>query len=429
VADFNEDGNPDIVISQTDSSRVAILFGRGDGTFPSRSLISLADAPQIGATGDLNGDGHVDLVFATASGVTVLLGRGDGTFLPAQSYPTLAQPAALRLADLDEDGRPDLIFPDEAGRALHVLWQNAQGGFAPESAFATRGNGPDAVVIGDFNHDGHLDVATSDYGYAVYGWYVSVFLGTGSRSLAPVTGYNANVNPVTVSAADLDGNGSTDLLSAGDLGGFTILINRGDGTFDRLPFGTGVGQDGLSDATLVDLDGDGSPDFAATTANGVLVARGLGGGQFAPADTLIAAPTQRTIVASDLNHDTRPDLVTTGWSNTTSRGVTVLLNQTPTVSAAPGAPALAFDAPRPNPVRHGVAFEFSLPEDGQTSLTVYDLAGRLVTTLASGVQTGGAHRAYWDLRARNGRHVASGIYFARLRAGTRELVRRVEVLR
>jgi VCBS repeat protein len=50
--------------------------------------------------------------------------------------------------------------------------------------------------------------------------------------LLPAAKYNDTIVPVSISAADLNGDGFLDLLSAGDMGGFTVLINRGDGNFD-----------------------------------------------------------------------------------------------------------------------------------------------------------------------------------------------------
>jgi hypothetical protein len=422
VADFDGDGNPDLAISQPDSSRVVVLFGRGDGTFPWREMIPLASPPDVGATSDLNGDGHADLVLATSTGVVVLMGKGDGTFLPPQLYPTQSKPwGSLEIADLDNDGKPDLVFPD-FGQAVHVLWQDAQGGFAAESTYATSGEHPDDVVVGDLNHDGYLDVATSDYGHAICCWHISVLLNQGGRSFLPAAKYNDTIDPISICTADLDRNGSLDLLSAGDMGGFTVLINRGDGSFDPTYASGGEGTDALWDTKIVDLDREGNPDLVEATQEGVLINRGIISGQFVLTDTLIMSTVPRSIVPADLNHDMRPDLVTAGV------GATVFLNQTPTVSATPHGPLFAFDAPRPNPARHDVSFDFSLPGSAKSCLAIYDPAGRHVATLAMGRLSAGAHRVSWNLQGQAGRRVGAGVYFARLDVGLKQIVRRIEVL-
>ena len=70
----------------------------------------------------------------------------------------------------------------------------------------------------------------------------------------------------------------------------------------------------------------------------------------------------------------------------------------------------------PNPVRTESAVRYSLPERGVVSLTVYDIQGKLVRTLASGVAQPGNHVAHWDGHWTGGQAAAPGIYFARLRA-------------
>jgi len=92
-----------------------------------------------------------------------------------------------------------------------------------------------------------------------------------------------------------------------------------------------------------------------------------------------------------------------------------------------GSPALAFAAPAPNPATTSAAFRFSLSRDGAAKLAVYDAAGRFVRVLADGETTAGAHGAAWDLRDASGRNAGAGLYFARLEAEGRTLVRRIAV--
>jgi hypothetical protein len=84
-----------------------------------------------------------------------------------------------------------------------------------------------------------------------------------------------------------------------------------------------------------------------------------------------------------------------------------------TVVAAP-----TLFAARPNPTSSATEIAFALPADGAATLRVYDVAGRLVRTLAEGPTTAGVHHARWDGLDARGRAVRSGIYFAKLTAGT-----------
>jgi flagellar hook assembly protein FlgD len=74
-------------------------------------------------------------------------------------------------------------------------------------------------------------------------------------------------------------------------------------------------------------------------------------------------------------------------------------------------------------------FRFAVPQATQVKLEVYDLAGRHVRTLVDGLVQAGWQTARWDGRSDAGARVASGVYFCRLEAGTRELSRKVVVLK
>jgi len=88
---------------------------------------------------------------------------------------------------------------------------------------------------------------------------------------------------------------------------------------------------------------------------------------------------------------------------------------------------LALAPASPNPATRGTTLRFSLPLGASIRLGVYDTAGRLVRTLASGTTAAGEHAATWDLRDGSGRLVGAGLYFAGLEAGGRTLVRRIAV--
>jgi probable HAF family extracellular repeat protein len=105
-------------------------------------------------------------------------------------------------------------------------------------------------------------------------------------------------------------------------------------------------------------------------------------------------------------------------------------------------PAAALDAPTgrgavlrfagavPNPVRDRARFSFELPAAGRASLTIYDLAGRVVRELASGWFAAGPASLAWDGRGDDGAPTAPGAYLARLvteapaGSGARSTVRR-----
>ncbi len=90
-------------------------------------------------------------------------------------------------------------------------------------------------------------------------------------------------------------------------------------------------------------------------------------------------------------------------------------------------PVLGQNVPNPfNPLTH---ISFDLPDGGQTSLVVYDVAGRQVRTLVTGTLPAGGHTFSWNGADDAGRQVGAGVYLYQLRSGTIDEVRRMTLVR
>ncbi|HUI42336.1 MAG TPA: FG-GAP-like repeat-containing protein, partial [Terriglobia bacterium] len=181
VGDFNRDSNLDLAVANYASNTISILLGRGDGTFRPGTNAKTIEGPIALAAADLNGDSKLDLIVATPgysrteNDVVVLLGNGDGTFQTAVRYPVSGTPAAVVTGDFNNDGKVDVAVANSGSDALTILLGHGDGTF--QAATDQPGAGAlDAVAIGDFNHDGNLDVAGSYAG----GTSASVFLEQGS---------------------------------------------------------------------------------------------------------------------------------------------------------------------------------------------------------------------------------------------------------
>lgn len=88
---------------------------------------------------------------------------------------------------------------------------------------------------------------------------------------------------------------------------------------------------------------------------------------------------------------------------------------------------VALSAPSPNPVRGEGVLRFALPRASHVSLALFDPNGREVLSLVRGERDAGEHAVRWSARDADGRALPAGVYFARLVAGGRSLVRRVIV--
>lgn len=78
--------------------------------------------------------------------------------------------------------------------------------------------------------------------------------------------------------------------------------------------------------------------------------------------------------------------------------------------------SLFLNRPAPNPVTAAASIQFGIPTAGEAELTIYDLSGRIVTSLKTGELETGTHSLYWNGTAGNGNAVPSGIYFMKLTA-------------
>ena len=100
----------------------------------------------------------------------------------------------------------------------------------------------------------------------------------------------------------------------------------------------------------------------------------------------------------------------------------------PVPSASPDAGPRLHPA-SPNPFNPRTTISFEIGTDGQVAVAVYDVAGRLVTTLADRVFPAGAHSLLWDGKDRLGREVVSGNYFARLQTSQAVRVQKMMLVR
>ncbi len=109
-----------------------------------------------------------------------------------------------------------------------------------------------------------------------------------------------------------------------------------------------------------------------------------------------------------------------------------LLTTAPIVSAAPTAESRFFFAGAgPNPAGGATTWRFTLPAAAEVNLSVYDVRGRLVRQLSSGLREAGEHAVAWNGRDAGGRDVAAGTYFGKLKVGGQrgsEQVRKIIIL-
>jgi hypothetical protein len=207
LADLNGDGLLDVAVTNYSSGDVSVLLGRGDGTFEPQRRFDATTAPLALAVGNLNGDSVPDLVAvdslaSSRSTVAVLPGRGDGTFRPEQSFPVISAggypPATVQVADLNKDGHPDLVLGGLGGREIPVLLGNGDGTFSTGPVLEAKDLSGYALLVADVNGDGNPDILNT-----TAGGDVELFLGRGDGTFQDPQSFFAGQLPTSMTLVDL----------------------------------------------------------------------------------------------------------------------------------------------------------------------------------------------------------------------------------
>jgi hypothetical protein len=367
--DLNGDGHLDVVVAN-DNGTVSVLLNDGAGNFPThKDLGTSGGTSQSVAVADLNGDGHLDIAFtsATAFAVTntvdVLLGDGTGNFGPENSFATGQQPFSVAVGDLNGDSHPDLAVANANSGTASVLLGDGAGSFGPKTDFTTGGSAT-AVAIGDVNADSHLDLVVSDQ----HSNTVAVLLGNGAGVFTVEANVVTEFAPSDVAIRDLNEDGHLDIAATSSVvNAIAVMLGDGTGNFGpKTDFATGSTPFEGSLA-VGDLNGDGHLDLAAAARNTakVSVLLGDGAGSFAPRADFATGSQPRAVAIGDLNGDSRPDLAV---ANEASNSISVLLNG----QVAPQAPTIGA-------VQAGngqVTVSWSAPAlDGGSPITAYVVTG------------------------------------------------------
>jgi hypothetical protein len=199
VGDFNGDGIPDLIITFPD--HVSILLGIGNGGFRSPVNISTGAGTRAAAIGDMNQDGFFDIVVVNNTGpsagsITVYLGNGDGTFRTGASVTTSNLIAGLAIGDMNGDGHLDVVSADSTANTVSVRLGDGSGNLAATAtATGTLAGIATAITVADMNGDGNLDVVVA-FGTTAANATVTVLLSSitgGQLSLgSPIGGGSAS---------------------------------------------------------------------------------------------------------------------------------------------------------------------------------------------------------------------------------------------
>jgi hypothetical protein len=333
VGDFNKDGYVDLVVTNSNpnyvvSNKISILSGEPGGIFGAPIPITVGNGPSSVVVADFNNDGDLDIAVTNLDDntVTILFGNGDFTFRMANAVSVGLGPLFLidgtfhhtKGNDRHTKGN-DIVTANcgvndvnqctQGNGNLSVLLGNGTGNIQPFRNIDFNGS-PTSLTAGDFNRDGNMDLAVSSSGFGPTDpGAVTILLGIGDGNFRTAARYPLLAAPIGLTTADLNGDGKLDLACRtseddripGSRAALAVLFGNGDGTFNQPALFNGGVTLGIATTSIVlDANGDGAPDLVVSEFGFVNVLLNTGGTVVSTASSanssLLGTPIKLTAV-------------------------------------------------------------------------------------------------------------------------------------
>jgi len=337
IADFNGDGNPDVATAAPDFSssltQVFVLLGDGNsGLGNAAALVGQGGfSPTAIVSGDFNGDGEIDIAVLNSvkvvgsdntSTLLVLLGGGGASFTPLSGVPrdlSGAKGAAMLIGDFNRDGKLDLAIVHQQASAsnttqgaLTILLGNGDGTFteAAGSPYLT-GNTSTSLAMGDFNNDGFSDLAVGAQADSTHS--ITVFLGDGAGNFAS-SSFAVSGQVQGLTASDFDGDGNVDLAAVNVTGNADlILLGNGTGGFAApVSIAGSVTSGAAGFAVAGDFTSDGTTDLVSTGSFSQQLNFFMG--SKAPTSTTLTSPLSSRLVVGETITFTASTVAPAAWA-------------------------------------------------------------------------------------------------------------------
>jgi hypothetical protein len=273
------------------------------------------------AVADINGDGWPDLFVARHwHPANLWFNNQDGTFSPADVsyFQSITDRHDCQAADFNKDGRKDILCSVGANRGTTVkanaLYIQQPGHTFADQAYQWNvsdpmGRGRYGAVL-DANNDGYPDIFYGTESLRPDGMPSTdrLYLNTGHGSFldSPAMGLDLNIGSLCAHTVDYNTDGWQDLLVCGETGLRLLKNNQGHGFTDVSSIlGTPVRAD---DAAMADVNHDSRPDLITLTSSTVAERLQLANGTFAAPKTILTVKSGRALALGDVNGDHNPDI-------------------------------------------------------------------------------------------------------------------------
>jgi hypothetical protein len=352
AADVDSDGDLDALSASFSDDKIAWYENTaGDGSaWRPRTISKAAGFAQSVFAADVDGDGHIDVLSASERGDRITWyenAAGDGSAWPSHDITASAKGArCVFAADMDGDGDIDALSASRDDDKI-AWYENTQGNGSvwKEHVISTKADGAHAVFAADIDGDGDIDAVSASENDDKVAWYENR-TGDGTTWKEWIITEKAD-SAHSVYAADIDGDGDLDVLSASYLDDTVAWHENLDGkgtTWKAHPISTSA--DAAMSVVAADIDGDGDLDVLSASANDDTVAwheNTAGNGSAWISRTISkAVDAPFSVYAADLDGDGDVDALsasffddTIAWYRNESRKASTASAPAETKSASP----------------------------------------------------------------------------------------------
>ena len=355
VADMDGDGDMDIVSASDNDDAISWYENNGaaDPSWTAADIATNADGAYGVFVADMDNDGDLDIVAASTNDDAISWYENDGAANPSFSAADIATnadgAASVFVADIDSDGDLDIVSASANDDA--IAWYENDGAANPSwssSDIATSADGAKSVFVADMDGDGDLDVVSAAYGDDTIAWYENDG-GSDPSWTARDIASSADAG-FGIFAADMDGDGDMDIVSAsGNDDAIAWYENDGDANPSWTAADIATTADGARSVYVADIDRDGDLDIVAASYEDDAISLYLNNGNTDPSwsasDVATSADGAHSVFVADMDNDGDMDIVSASseddaiawYENTTAAPGTPSFSAADVATSADGA--------------------------------------------------------------------------------------------